>query len=104
VSANKPPSSFHSSFVGFNRHSKSSHSSSLLFSNLNSLFVDIICVTLITFCEEIVIVVITKWRLNIDIHTGMTLGEIAAKAATSGECELTIFAFSCIRVVDPSAL
>jgi len=33
----------------------------------------------------------------------MTLGEIAAQAATSGECELTKFAFSCIHfVVHPS--
>jgi len=31
VSENKPPSSFHSSLVGFYRHSKSPHSSSLLF-------------------------------------------------------------------------
>jgi len=34
----------------------------------------------------------------------MTLGEIAAQATTSGECELTIFAFSCIRFMDPSVL
>jgi len=34
----------------------------------------------------------------------MTLGEIAAQAATSGHCELAKFAFSCIRFVDPSAL
>jgi len=34
----------------------------------------------------------------------MTLGEIAAQAATSGECELTKFANSGIRFVDPSAL
>jgi len=34
----------------------------------------------------------------------MTLGEIAAQAATSGECELTKFAFSYIHFVDPSAL
>jgi len=36
----------------------------------------------------------------------MTLGEIAAQAATSGsgERELTKFAFSCIRFVDPNAL
>jgi len=39
-----------------------------------------------------------------DIHAGMTLGEIAAQAATCGECELTKFALSCIRfVVHPSA-
>jgi len=31
----------------------------------------------------------------------MTLGE---KAATSGECEFTIFDFSCKRFMDPSAL
>jgi len=35
----------------------------------------------------------------------MTLGEIAAQTATSGECELTTFAFTCIRfVVHPSGL
>jgi len=34
----------------------------------------------------------------------MTLGEIAAQAATSGECELIKFVFSCIRFEDPSAL
>jgi len=39
-----------------------------------------------------------------DRHACRTLGEIAAQAATSGECELTKFAFSCIRFVDPSAL
>jgi len=40
-----------------------------------------------------------------DRHADTTLGEIAAQAATSGECELTKFAFSCIRfVVHPSAL
>jgi len=33
----------------------------------------------------------------------MTLGKIAVQAATSGECELPKFAFSCIRFVDPSA-
>jgi len=30
-----------------------------------------------------------------DKHTGMTLGKIAAQAATSGECQFTKFAFSC---------
>jgi len=40
-----------------------------------------------------------------DRHAGMTHGEIAAQAATSGECELTKFAFSCIRfVVHPSTM
>jgi len=39
-----------------------------------------------------------------DKHTGMMLCEIAAQAAISGECELTKFAFSCIRFVYPSAL
>jgi len=34
----------------------------------------------------------------------MTLDEIAAQAATSGEYELAKFAFSCIRLVEPSAL
>jgi len=34
----------------------------------------------------------------------MTLGEIAAQAATLGECELTKFDFSHIRFVDPSVL
>jgi len=34
VSENKPPSSLHSCLVGFYRHSKSPHSSSLLFSHL----------------------------------------------------------------------
>jgi len=38
-------------------------------------------------------------------HTGIMRGEINAQAATSGECELTKFAFSSIRfVVHPSAL
>jgi len=32
-----------------------------------------------------------------DKHAGMTLGEIAVQAATSGECELTKVAFSYIR-------
>jgi len=40
-----------------------------------------------------------------DRQATMTLGEIAAQAATSGECELTKFTFSCIYfVVHPSAL
>jgi len=41
VSENKPPSSFHSCLVGFYRHSKSTHSSSLLFSHLISSYVNI---------------------------------------------------------------
>jgi len=40
---NKPPSSFHSGLVGFYRHSKSPHSSSLLFSHLISSYVNIFC-------------------------------------------------------------
>jgi len=55
VSENKPSSSFHSCLVGFYSHSKSPHSSSLLFSHLISSYVNIF-VTLISFCEEIVIV------------------------------------------------
>jgi len=43
VSENKPPSSFHSCLVGFYRHSKSPHSSSLLFSHLISSYVIIFC-------------------------------------------------------------
>jgi len=40
-----------------------------------------------------------------DRHAGITLGEIAAQAATSGECELTKFAFSFMHfVVHASAL
>jgi len=41
-----------------------------------------------------------------DRHEGMTLGDIAAQAATSsGKCELAKFVFSCIRfVVLPSTL
>jgi len=40
-----------------------------------------------------------------DKHAGMTLSKIAAQAATSGECELTKFAFSCVRFeVHPSAM
>jgi len=50
VSENKPPSSFHSCLVGFYRHSKSPHSSSLLFSHL-ILYVNFF-VTLISFCEK----------------------------------------------------
>jgi hypothetical protein len=34
-----------------------------------------------------------------DRRTGMTLGEIAAQEMTSGECEVTRFAFSCIYVL-----
>jgi len=58
VSENKPPSSFHSCLVGFYRHSKSPHSSSLLFSHFISSYVNIVFVTLISFCEEIVIVIV----------------------------------------------
>jgi len=43
VSENKPPSSFHSCLVGFYRHSKSPHSSSLLLSHLISSYVNILC-------------------------------------------------------------
>jgi len=41
-----------------------------------------------------------------DRHAGKTLGEIATQVATSGECELTTFAFRGIRfaVVHASAL
>jgi len=43
LSDNKPPSSFHSCLGGFYRHSKSPHSSSLLFSHLISSYVIIFC-------------------------------------------------------------
>jgi len=43
VPENKPPLSFHSCLVGFYRHSKSPHSSSLLFSHLISSYVNIFC-------------------------------------------------------------
>jgi len=43
VSENKPQSSFHSCLVGFYRHSKCPHSSSLLFSHLISSYVNIFC-------------------------------------------------------------
>jgi len=43
ASENKPPSSFHSCLIGFYRHSKSVHSSSLLFSHLISSYVNIFC-------------------------------------------------------------
>ena len=40
-----------------------------------------------------------------DGQAGMTLGEMAAQAVTSGECELIKFAFSCIGfMVHPRAL
>jgi len=48
----KPPSSFHSCLVGFYRHSKSPHSSSLLFSHLISSYVNISFVTLIPFVRK----------------------------------------------------
>jgi len=34
-----------------------------------------------------------------DRHTGMTLGQIAAQAATSGECELTKFTFTTLSTL-----
>jgi len=58
MSENKPQSSFHSCLVGFYRHSKSPHSSSLFFSHLIS-NVNIF-VTLISFCEEIVNVIVSS--------------------------------------------
>jgi len=47
--------------VGFYRHSKSPHSSSLLFSQLISSYVNIF-VTLNSFCEEIVIVIVLNMK------------------------------------------
>jgi len=52
VSENKPPSSFHSCLVGFYRHSKSPHSSSLLFSHLISSYVNICCHSHFIFREN----------------------------------------------------
>jgi len=56
------------------------------------------------FLERHTYLTVLQGRLNIEWHTGMTLGEIGAQAATSGECELLKFAFRSIRSVDPSAL
>ena len=43
--------------------------------------------------------------ISSDRHAGMTLDDIAVQAVSSGECELTKFASSCIRLVmHPSAL
>jgi len=70
------------------------------------------CVTLLlckkfgSYLERRTYLTELQGRLTLsDRHTGMTLGEIAAQAATSGECELTIYAFSYIRFVEhPSDL
>jgi len=59
VSMKKPPSSFHSCLIGFHRYSKYPHSSSLILSHL--LIMYIIFVTLISFCEEIVFVIVLKF-------------------------------------------
>jgi len=55
VSENKPRSSFHSCLVNFYRHSKSPHSSSLLFFHLISLNVNIV-VTLNSFLRKLLLI------------------------------------------------
>jgi len=52
VSENKSPSSFHSCLVGFYKHSKSPHSSSLLFSHLISSYVNILLSLLFHFVRK----------------------------------------------------
>jgi len=47
----------------------------------------------------------TRARLTLsDRNTGMKLGQITVQAATSGECELTKFAFSCVRSMVPPGI
>jgi len=58
------------------------------------------------YCDSYRDISKTRARFTLsDKHAGMTLGEIAAQAATSGECELNRFALSCINfVLHPNVL